>query len=84
MGDLGEQKGQITRQAAEDALTFYCRFLEPKEKQGGWAEEALACGELEAPQISGITALFAKPQRHFFPGVEWTSRHRGLHGCWQV
>lgn len=57
MGDLGEQKGQITRQAAEDALTFLLLLLEPKEGQGGWVEEeACARGELEAPMISGITS----------------------------
>lgn len=34
MGDLGEQKGQIMQQAAEDALTFYCSFWSQKKGRG--------------------------------------------------
>lgn len=30
-GGLGEQKGQITRRAAEDALTFSCRVWSQKK-----------------------------------------------------
>lgn len=57
MGDLGMRKGQIMRQAAEDALTFHCWFWSQKKGR-----------ELDAGSSRLWCAGSTSDPRHLLPG----------------
>lgn len=69
---LGEQKGQITWQAAEDALTFHCLFWSQMKGRGPGGGSSMPV--VNWKHVTSLASPPFLPNLRLLPGVEWMSR----------